>query len=264
MDDRESVAMSGRHTATAGPVSLPGSLPSSLTDSSLTRAGIAAALVTASAAAVAGSTGAFASIGADTTHAATTLTAYSPASSIPAQRAAVTPVAATAPSAAPAVKHTSPAAEAAVKKAADQAAAAKKAAQQKAAAAKKASSSASSVAGLGPLGDRIVSTAASFEGTPYVYGATGPSSFDCSGFTSYVFKKMGISLPRTAQQQYDAVQHISKSQAQPGDLVFMGGPNSIYHVAIYAGNNKIWTAPEPGESVKLGNMFGDTSFGRAR
>ena len=44
----------------------------------------------------------------------------------------------------------------------------------------------------------------------------------------------------------------------------MGGPNSIYHVAIYAGNNKIWTAPEPGESVKLGNMFGDTSFGRAR
>ncbi|HEY2190880.1 MAG TPA: C40 family peptidase [Actinomycetospora sp.] len=245
-------------------MSLPVSLPSSLTDSSLTRAGIAAALVTASAAAVAGSTGAFASIGADTTHAATTLTAYSPASSIPAQRAAVTPVAATALAAAPAVKHTSPAAEAAVKKAADQAAAAKKAAQEKAASAKEASSSAGSVAGLGPLGDRIVSTAASFEGTPYVYGATGPSSFDCSGFTSYVFKKMGISLPRTAQQQYDAVQHISKSQAQPGDLVFMGGSDSIYHVAIYAGNNKIWTAPEPGESVKLGNMFGDTSFGRAR
>jgi peptidoglycan DL-endopeptidase CwlO len=248
----------------AGPVSLPVSLPSSLTDSSLTRAGIAAALVTASAAAVAGSTGAFASIGTDTSHAATTLAAYSPAAAVPTQRAAVTPVAATASAAAPAVKHTSPAAQAA-KKAADQAAAAKKAAQQKAAAAQDNSSSSSSgVSSLGPLGDRIVSTAASFEGTPYVYGATGPSSFDCSGFTSYVFRKMGISLPRTAQQQYDAVQHISKSQAQPGDLVFMGSPDGIYHVAIYAGNNKIWTAPEPGESVKLGNMFGQTSFGRMR
>jgi cell wall-associated NlpC family hydrolase len=256
--------MPGRHAATAGPVYLPVSLPSYFTDSSLTRAGIAAALVTASAAAVAGSTGAFASIGADASHAATSLTAYSPASSIPTQRAAVAPVAATAPAAAPVVKHTSPAAQAAVEKAADQAAAAKKAAAQRAAAAKQSSSASSGVASLGPLGDRIVSTAASFEGTPYVYGATGPSSFDCSGFTSYVFRKMGISLPRTAQEQYDAVQHISKSQAQPGDLVFMGGPNSVYHVAIYAGNNKIWTAPEPGESVKLGNMFGDTSFGRAR
>ncbi len=246
-------------------MSLPVSLPSSFTDSSLTRAGIAAALVTASAAAVAGSTGAFSFPSTDVSHAATNLTAYSPhAASVPTQRAAVTPIAATAPAAAPAVKHTSPAADAAKKAAADQAAAAKKAAAQKASAAKKASSSASSVAGLGPLGDRIVSTAASFEGTPYVYGATGPSSFDCSGFTSYVFKKMGISLPRTAQQQYDAVQHISKSQAQPGDLVFMGGSNSIYHVAIYAGNNKIWTAPEPGESVKLGNMFGDVSLGGAR
>jgi peptidoglycan DL-endopeptidase CwlO len=263
--------MPGRHVATAGPASLSVSFPSSLTDGTLTKAGIAAALVTASAAAVAGSTGAFAAVGtADVSHAAANLTAYSagPAlASMPTQHAGVTPIAATAPAAAPVVKHSSPAADAAKKAAADQAAAAKKAAAAKAADAKKQSSSSSSsgsVAGLGALGDRIVNTAASFEGTPYVYGATGPSSFDCSGFTSYVFKKMGISLPRTAQQQYDAAQHISKSQAQPGDLVFMGGSNSIYHVAIYAGNNKIWTAPEPGESVKLGNMFGDTSFGRMR
>ncbi len=224
-------------------MSFPISLPSTLTDGSLTKAGIAAALVTASAAAVAGSTGAFALPTTDVSHASATLTAYSPAAaSVPMQRAAVSPIAATAPAAAaPAVKHTSPAAQAA-QKAAQQAAQAKAAAAKKAADAKKASSAASSsasVAGLGALGDRIVSTASSFEGTPYVYGATGPSSFDCSGFTSYVFKKMGISLPRTAQQQYDAVQHISKSQAQPGDLVFMGGSNSIYHVAIYAGNNKI-------------------------
>jgi cell wall-associated NlpC family hydrolase len=255
--------MPGRHAATAGPVSLPVSLPSSLTSGSLTRAGIAAALVTASAAAVAGSTGAFALSSFDVSHAAADLTASHPgAVSVPAQRAAATPIAATAPAAAPAIKHTSPAADAA-KKAAAQAAAAKQAASQKAAAAKQSSAS-GSVAGLGALGSRIVSTAAQYEGTPYVYGATGPSSFDCSGFTQYVFRKMGISLPRTAQQQYDAAQHISKSQAQPGDLVFMGGPDSVYHVAIYAGNNKIWTAPEPGESVKLGNMFGQTSFGRMR
>jgi peptidoglycan DL-endopeptidase CwlO len=257
--------MPGRHAATAGPVSLPVSLPSSLTSGSLTRAGIAAALVTASAAAVAGSTGAFALSSFDVSHAAADLTTAHPgAVSVPAPRAAVSPVAATAPAAAPAIKHTSPAADAATK----QAAAAKQAAAQKAAsrkaAAQKQSSTAGSAAGLGALGNRIVSTAAQYEGTPYVYGATGPSSFDCSGFTQYVFKKMGISLPRTAQQQYDAAQHISRSQAQPGDLVFMGSPDGIYHVAIYAGNNKIWTAPEPGESVKLGNMFGETSFGRMR
>jgi cell wall-associated NlpC family hydrolase len=244
-------------------VSLP--LPSSLTTGSLTRAGIAAALVTASAAAVAGSTGAYALSSFDVSHAATNLTAsHSDAVSVPSQRGAVTPIAATAPAAAPVVKHTSPSAEAAAKKATAQAAAAKQAASQKAAAATRSSAASGSAAGLGALGSRIVSTAAQYEGTPYVYGATGPSSFDCSGFTQYVFKKMGISLPRTAQQQYNAAQHISKSQAQPGDLVFMGSPGGIYHVAIYAGNNKIWTAPEPGESVKLGNMFGSTSFGRMR
>ncbi|HEY2222967.1 C40 family peptidase [Actinomycetospora sp.] len=249
------------------------SSPSSLTDGTLTKAGIAAALVTASAAAVAGSTGAFAAVGnADVSHAATNLTAYSSSgaapASMPTQHAGVTPIAATAPAAAPVVKHSSPAADAAKKAAADQAAAAKKAAAAKAADAKKAaaakSSDSGSAASAGALGDRIVNTASTFKGTPYVWGATGPDSFDCSGFTSYVFKKMGISMPRTAQQQYDASDHISKSQAQPGDLVFMGDPGDIYHVAIYAGNNKIWTAPEPGQSVKLGNMFGDTSFGRMR
>ena len=256
--------MPGRHAATAGPVSLPVSLPSTLTSGSLSRAGIAAALVTATAGAVAGSTGAFALSSFDVSHAAADLTTAHPGTvSVPAQRAAVTPVAATAPAAAPAVKHTSPAADAVAKQAATAKAAAAKAAARKAAAAKQSSAS-GSAAGLGALGTRIVSTAAQFEGTPYVYGATGPSSFDCSGFTQYVFKKMGISLPRTAQQQYDAAQHISRSQAQPGDLVFMGSPDGIYHVAIYAGNNKIWTAPEPGESVKLGNMFGQTSFGRMR
>ncbi|MFC5065145.1 C40 family peptidase [Actinomycetospora atypica] len=247
--------MPGRHAATAGPRSLPLSLSDS---SSLTRAGIAAALVTASAAAVAGSTGAIPSFGSDVAPAAATLTtdtlAYPPAA-IPAPRApVVTPVVASAPVAKAAPVTKEPARKAATP---TRAKAKAKAVPTKAAAP-------AAAAGLGSLGTRIVSKAASFEGTPYVYGATGPSSFDCSGLTSYVFKKMGISIPRTAQQQYDAAQHLSRSQAQPGDLIFMGSPSNIYHVAIYAGNGKIWTAPEPGESVKLGNLWGNWHVGRIR
>jgi peptidoglycan DL-endopeptidase CwlO len=241
--------------------------PGSLTTGSLTRAGIAAALVTASAAAVAGSTGTFPSLSdADVASTGTNLLSVSSpdAAAVPAPReATVTPVSlAAAPAAtAPAVKTVSPAqkAAAAQQKADQQAATAKK---QQAAATKK--DSAAAPASLGSLGQRIVAKAAEFKGTPYEWGGTTPSGFDCSGLTKYVFGKMGISLPRTAQQQYDAAQHISQSQAQPGDLVFMGGSNSIYHVAIYAGGGKMWTAPETGQTVKLGNLFGDYSFGRIR
>lgn len=256
--------MPGRHAATAGPRSLPLSLSDS---SSLTRAGIAAALVTASAAAVAGSTGMFPSLGSDVAPAATTtlstdtVTAYSPAAAIPGPRALeVMPVAAASPGTkAPATK--APATKAPATKATK--APAKKAATPSKAKAEETAAKAAP-AGLGSLGTRIVAKAASFEGTPYVYGATGPSSFDCSGLTSHVFKKMGIRIPRTAQQQYDAAQHLSRSQAQPGDLIFMGSPSNIYHVAIYAGNGKIWTAPEPGESVELGNLWGNWHVGRIR
>ncbi len=234
---------------------------------SLTRAGIAAALVNASAAAVAGSTGTFPALSdSDVTSTGTNLLSVSSAdaAAVPAPRAAtVTPVSlAAAPAvAAPAVKTVSPAQKAATAQAASEKAAAAKATQQKAAAKK---AEASSVASLGSLGQRIVAQAAEFKGVPYEWGGTTPSGFDCSGLTKYVFGKMGISLPRTAQQQYDAADHISQSQAQPGDLVFMGSPGSIYHVAIYAGGGKMWTAPETGQTVKLGNLFGDYSFGRIR
>lgn len=75
-------------------------------------------------------------------------------------------------------------------------------------------------------------------GTPYLYGGNTTSGFDCSGFTTYVFKKAGITLPRTASGQYGASTKISQSQAQPGDLVFFSQSGGIDHVGIYLGNNK--------------------------
>ena len=92
-------------------------------------------------------------------------------------------------------------------------------------------------------------------GKPYVWGATGPSSFDCSGFTSYVYKKgAGVSIPRTAQAQYNAEKKVSYSNLEKGDLVFFGGSAvSISHVGLYVGNGKMIDAQNRGvitENVK--------------
>jgi cell wall-associated NlpC family hydrolase len=83
-------------------------------------------------------------------------------------------------------------------------------------------------------------------GKPYRYGATGPSSFDCSGFTSYVWRKAGVSLPRTSVAQYNALPHISKQHARVGDLVYSPG-----HIGLYIGNGKMIHAPHSGRSVEI-------------
>ena len=96
-----------------------------------------------------------------------------------------------------------------------------------------------------PLGERAVVEAAPPLGAPYVYGATGPRSFDCSGFARYVYERLGVSLPRTAAQQYGAVRHVAVGARQPGDLIFFRlGGGGIDHVGIYAGNNTIIVAPK--------------------
>lgn len=101
----------------------------------------------------------------------------------------------------------------------------------------------------------VISYGEKFLGTPYVWGGTTPSGFDCSGYTSYVYKNvLGKSLPRTSGAQYAASKQISKDAAEVGDLVFFSGNGrSITHVAIYAGNNRLLHAA--GKQVKYSNLY---------
>ncbi|UQX04500.1 C40 family peptidase [Streptomyces sp. RerS4] len=104
-------------------------------------------------------------------------------------------------------------------------------------------------------GIKAVAIAASKKGAPYVYGATGPKAFDCSGLTLYAFRKAGRVLPRTADAQYEDTRRIPRTQRAPGDLVFFPTGGTISHVGIYAGHNKIWHAPKPGTRVRLERIW---------
>ncbi|MBL7492783.1 C40 family peptidase [Frankia sp. AgB1.9] len=105
------------------------------------------------------------------------------------------------------------------------------------------------------IGARAVYLASLQKGKPYVWGATGPYAFDCSGFSQYIFKQLGRYLPRTAQQQFNATLRVPQSAKQPGDLIFFGTPNNIYHMGIYAGNGYMWAAPQTGDVVKLEPIY---------
>jgi cell wall-associated NlpC family hydrolase len=122
-----------------------------------------------------------------------------------------------------------------------------------------ASAAACNIPNSSTLGWSAVVNASHQGGKPYVYGAAGPSSFDCSGLVQYVYGLSGRSLPRTAQEQYNAIQHISQSAKQPGDLLFWGAPYGVYHVGIYAGWNMMWDAPTPGSTVTFRPMW-DNSY----
>lgn len=110
-----------------------------------------------------------------------------------------------------------------------------------------------------PATGGILGIAAQYQGVPYVYGGTTPSGFDCSGYTAYVFRQVGIDLPRTAAEQQAASTPVSNPQ--PGDLVFFGSP--AYHVGIYAGNGMMWDAPHSGSSVGLRPVWSSSAtYGR--
>ena len=101
-------------------------------------------------------------------------------------------------------------------------------------------------------GNAIVDYAYKFLGTPYVYGATGPNSFDCSGFTQYVFKNAaGINLSRTTYTQINEGVPVSRENLQPGDLIF----THAGHVGIYVGNNQFIHAPRTGDVVKVSSVY---------
>lgn len=92
---------------------------------------------------------------------------------------------------------------------------------------------------------RVISTAAQYLGTPYRYGGSSPGGFDCSGFTSYIFKQYGISLNRTAAGQYGQGSAVAKANLIPGDLVFFNTSGGVSHVGIYTGNGKFIHSSSP-------------------
>ena len=115
------------------------------------------------------------------------------------------------------------------------------------------------------LGQRAVAEAARHLNAPYQWAAAGPTRFDCSGLTLYVFSRLGRSLPHMASAQYTArgVQHISRAQLSAGDLVFTIRSGSIRHVGIYAGGNQMWAATQTGDVVRKQSLAGRTLvFGR--
>ena len=100
--------------------------------------------------------------------------------------------------------------------------------------------------------EKIIETANRYQGVPYIYGGTTPDGFDCSGFTSYVYREaLGQEIGRTTWDQMATGQQISAADAQVGDgLVFFGGN----HVGIYLGNGQFIHAPQPGDVVSVSSL----------
>ncbi|MEU9354304.1 NlpC/P60 family protein [Streptomyces griseoloalbus] len=101
----------------------------------------------------------------------------------------------------------------------------------------------------GPRAAQAVSYAYQKLGSPYVWGATGPDAFDCSGLVQAAYRSAGVSLPRTTYAQINAGRRVPRSELLPGDLVFFY--SGISHVGIYVGNGRMIHAPNPSAPVRL-------------
>jgi cell wall-associated NlpC family hydrolase len=112
---------------------------------------------------------------------------------------------------------------------------------------------ATSTAVAGARYSSVVGIAMRYLGTPYVYGGASPSGFDCSGLVMYVYAQVGVSLPHytVAQYNYPDSISVSRSQLQPGDLVFFAG---LGHVGIYVGNGQFIHAPHTGDVVRIDSL----------
>lgn len=100
-------------------------------------------------------------------------------------------------------------------------------------------------------GQSVVEYAKQFIGTPYVYGGSSPSGFDCSGFVKYVYSHFGVNLTRTSYSQVSEGTYVARENLQPGDLVFFGSASNVHHVGIYVSDGNFIHAPKPGKTVRI-------------
>jgi len=112
-----------------------------------------------------------------------------------------------------------------------------------------------------PNGD-VVAIAKRYLGAPYVWAASGPNTFDCSGFTMFVYRQVGISLPHSSRAQINCGSRVSRGDLQPGDLVFFGNP--IHHVGLYIGGGQMIHAPQTGDVVKISSVMWGSYAGACR
>lgn len=113
-----------------------------------------------------------------------------------------------------------------------------------------------------------IAAARSRLGVPYVWGATGPDAFDCSGLTGWSYAHAGITLPRTAAEQWNAGPHPALSDLEPGDLLFWAldtsNPTTIHHVAMYIGKGLMIAAPHTGQNVQVQPVYMTGFIGAVR
>jgi cell wall-associated NlpC family hydrolase len=112
--------------------------------------------------------------------------------------------------------------------------------------------------------DKVLAYARAQLGKPYQWAGAGPSSFDCSGLVMMAWDQAGIYFPHLAQDQYNLTARVPLSAVLPGDLVFFGTPDDVYHVGIYVGNGDMIDAPETGQNVQVQPIYWDSLLGAGR